>query len=101
MKPIYAIRHKPTGHFLPARKSNRRGFSFDEPLPSGGALGPRVFYSKQSAMNALTAWLQGKFKADTTYSYEGEADYAITVDPQPHRVRSDMEIVTYQMIEVE
>jgi len=73
----------------------------DEPVPSGGALGPRIFYSKQSAMNALTAWLQGKFKVDTTYTFAGEPDCAIIVDPQPHRVRSDMEIVTYQMIEVE
>ena len=55
---LFAIRHKPTGAFLPMRWDKRRGYSFDEPTP--GAV-PRLLKTEQAAKAALRAWLAGKW----------------------------------------
>lgn len=99
---VFVIRHVPTGDYLPARKSGR-GFSNDEPEEDGGPLGPRIFPTHRSAINALTAWLMGVHKRVSTRSggWEGPEEYDedIIVEPQPHRIREDMEIVPVHLIE--
>jgi len=80
---------------MPAGKL--RGFSHDEPVAVDyKKTFPRLLYTKKSAENALSAWLQGKWKRQTNYygGFEGpEVD--IVVDEVPGRRKEDMEIVVY------
>lgn len=91
MKPLYAIRHKPTGHFLPEPKGYAgRGGSFLEPVDCGlDHDNPRLFKSELSAKRALTAWLQGKHER----VFDG-----IAVIPVESRQKQDMEIVSFRLI---
>lgn len=99
---VYAIRHKPTGHWLPGRR--RRGYSHDEPELNGGKYGPRFFFSLPSARAALTAWLRGTFKQEhsgghSLFGEDSDYDEWLEVTPQPHRKREDMEIVKFKLAE--
>lgn len=103
---VFVIRHVPTGDYLPARKSSR-GFSNDEPDHEGGPLGPRIFATRRSAINALTAWLMGVHKrvgggtrhVGTFGGNDEDYDEDIEIVPQPHRRREEMEIVPCHLIE--
>jgi hypothetical protein len=102
MISVYAIREKGTDKYLPGLKRGRvrlRGFSFTEPV-SGEA--PRIFHTKQSARNALTAWLQGTWHTHTISSgFYGE-DTDVYTEPKPveSRKRERMEIVEFNLVEV-
>lgn len=105
MKPLYAIRHKPTGHFLPEPKGRMgRGGSFLEPVDCGlDHDNPRLFKSELSAKRALTAWLQGKHEPE--FGYECDDGYnsyrvleGMTIIPVDSRRKSDMEIVSFRLI---
>ena len=105
MKPLYAIRHKPTGHFLPEPEGYAgRGGSFVEPVDCGlGHDNPRLFKSELSAKRALTAWLQGKHEPE--FGYECDDGYnsyrvlnGIAVIPVESRQKQDMEIVSFKLI---
>lgn len=97
---VFAIRHKPTGEFMPARMS-RNGFGgwswWREPNVSAFDKTPRIFPSKQGAQNALTAWLQGRWVTEytTSGSWEGESTEKTPVPEkcETPRVREDMELV--------
>ena len=93
---LYAIKHKPTGYFLPSRKG--RGYSHDEPQPNGGKLGPRLFFSRIAARNALTAWLMGTFAREVSLlDFEGnEVESDLIITPQPHRKREEMKVVVFR-----
>lgn len=98
----FAIRHKPTGNFLPAHGKGVggvRGFSFDNPLPDGGKYGPRLFGRFLSAKVALSSWLQGEFQSKHDQSLDGESEISIEVKSRPDRVKADMEIVTFTLTE--
>jgi len=112
---VFAIRHKPTGEFMPHRmyRTRERGWSHWVPGPEAdgwaGANGydknPRLFFTLQSARNALTAWLQGPWKATVETDGDWETGYydvpgtpAPTSPPAP-RHRADMEIVTFTLSE--
>lgn len=103
----YAIRHKPTGAFMPCRMS-RCGFGGwswwtptgkDQPFDAN----PRIFYTLQAARNALTAWLQGAWRQETrdSGSWEFPETYTELVPDEPPapRSREDMEIVTFDLTE--
>ena len=97
MVKLYAIRHKPTSNYLPARKG--RGGSHDEPKPTTEAM-PRLFFTERSAKSALSAWLQGKWRVETSRSYDGwglDDDVTLVVDAQPHRKADDMEVVVFNL----
>lgn len=106
MKMLFAIRHKPTGFFLPNPKGKGgNGGSFVEPV-DGNEEVPRLFHKKQSAKAALTAWLRGHHYA--TWGYDdgdgfswGSGQYVedISVKPVPGRNKEDMEIVAFQLVE--
>lgn len=56
----YAIRHKPTGNFMPqSDRSIRAGFTHHEPR-NPQAVPPRLFTREQDAKTALTWWLKGE-----------------------------------------
>lgn len=106
MKPLYAIRHKPTGHFLPEPKGRMgRGGSHVEPVDcSNDGENPRLFQSKLSAQRALTAWLRGKHTAEIDYDYDEYNGHAypyqagVHVKPVPSRIKEEMEIVSFQLM---
>lgn len=94
----YAIRHKPTGKFIPPiPRGQRRGGSWVEPEDGN----PRIFFSEKSAKGFLSAWLQGIFKMHTPQFSSGwdPPEEEITVVKQPHRKKEDMEIVKLNVCE--
>lgn len=90
---LYAIRHDPSGYFLPARK-NGRGYSHDEPQSHAEVM-PRLFFKEIEARRALTAWLQGIFsvRAGGPDQYGGDEPW-LDVEEKPGRKREEMSIVT-------
>jgi hypothetical protein len=103
MQTLYAIRQKSTGYYLPEPTGRAgRGGSHTEPVPES-CNNVRLFSSSLSAKRALTSWLQGKFV--NVIGYEPEEwggnvrPYVegIEIQPQPHRVKEDMEIVSIQL----
>lgn len=108
---VYAIRHNPTGEYMPClmHRSGRGGWSFWNPGPVLDTYGephdknPRIFFTKISARNALTMWLQGEWhrKQGVFVDWEGTPDGydKMTVDaPSRPRVREDMEIVVLMLM---
>ena len=99
MMKVYAIRERGTEKYLPGLKRGRmrtRGFSFTEPIEGEF---PRLFPTKRSAENALTAWLQGQWEMKISRSGmwgEDENDY-----PEPTvvegRKRELMEVVKFTL----
>lgn len=100
MRPLYALRHKITGHYLPEPKGRMgRGGSYTEPSDcSGDWPNPRLFQSRLSAQRALTAWLMGKHKADLYYEDGSYYQDGVTVIPVPERRKEEWEIVSFQLI---
>lgn len=92
---MYAIRHKPTGHFLPIPKG-RRG-SRVEPTPD---CIPRLFQQERHAKGYLTVWLQGIVSV-TRRGYDWDEDEDWHVVPQSHRKRDDMEIVAIKLTPID
>lgn len=95
---VYAIRHKPTGRYLPARAG--KGYSNDEPTAVSR---PRLFWSRQSAKLALTAWLKGRWVRCGGYR-NGPDDEGceedVKVVPVATRKAEEMEIVAFLLQEV-
>ena len=91
---LFAIRHKPTRGWIPARRG--RGGSHDEPQLTGS---PRLFTSAQSAKCFLVQWLKGEHirKVTASYSWGGfpEDDDEVVIKPVASRKREEMEIVLF------
>lgn len=92
----YAVRQISTGLFIPRLKpGKRRGGSHLEP---SNIREPRLFHNKISARAFISNWCQGVFKLSYPNSLDGECD--ITIIKQPHRIKEDMEIVEFELVEV-
>lgn len=106
MKPLFAIRHKPTGHYLPDPDRIQWRKSHVEPVDCSGEINPRLFHTELSAKRALSAWLQGKWKADMYWESEGweYPSYQVQDVPVPtavpHRVKEEMEVVAFNLMEI-
>lgn len=106
MQPLFAIRNKISGYYLPEPAGRMgRGGSHVEPVNCAmGLQNPRLFQSKLSAQRALTAWLMGKHTADMDYEYNeftgGVFHYqaGVNIEPVPTRKKEDWEIVSFQLI---
>lgn len=99
----YAIRHKPTGDYMP-QLNNQKGYSSTGPMIAGGDLGPRLFISRRRAQMALNAWLRGEWiRVYTMHSdmmdYTSEDIDRMKIEPRPNRKKEDMEIVCFNLIE--
>lgn len=103
--PLYAVRHRPTGNYIP-RPMGRggRGGSHLEPVMPTEAkeTRPRFFETKRSAKIFLSSWLKGKYVADRGCNHghpgsDWEVDYFedVLVVPVLSRKAEDMEIVEY------
>lgn len=96
---VFAIRQKSTGMFIPGLEKGRRyGGSYQEPTNQRV---PRLFYDSKTAKNFLVQWLLGHHKKTSKQSGEFGEDVmqTITIIPQPHRKREDMEIVEFELVE--
>lgn len=103
---VFAIRHKPTGRFMPIRmfRTSSRGFSYWEPTETRpGYLpydrNPRLFYSRQSAINAITMWSMGQWEnAPTACGPFDEPERELApMQPDVDRRRDDLEIVEFHL----
>lgn len=107
MRNVFAIRHKPTGVFMPARINKAYG-GWSHWDPTNGEevhdANPRIFYTLRSAQNALTAWLMGTHIRERGMHYDWEGipdgyDNHIVNAPATPRHRGDMEIVNFTLKE--
>jgi hypothetical protein len=106
---FWAIRHKPSMTFMPARPDGRRsrGWSFwtprVPPSPAEQRCAPRLFETKRAAKNALTLWLQGWWVRQPQTEGDWETGYhTVAGDPAPEqpdvpRHPSEMEVVQVQL----
>jgi hypothetical protein len=93
---LYAIRHHPTGLFLPRKEG--RGATHRE--PTARLSKARLFHRERDARGFLTVWLQGKQTARACMSsHESffEDDIELVLEPVPSRKREEMEIVAYSL----
>ncbi len=96
---MYAIRHNPTGGFIP-RSTGRlgRGGSHLEPVlpePVGHAR-PRFFETARAARIFLSGWAKGKVVGSSGYdSFTGEYWDSLDIVPVPGRNAIDMEVVEF------
>lgn len=114
----FAIRHKPTGKFMPCRmfKQSGHGWSWWEPTETRAGYvafdqNPRVFFSRRAASNAIGQWLRGPLnRREVDY---GSQDCSAPWSPSeigfevmsaksehPPRRRDDVEIVTMWLAEL-
>lgn len=105
MIQLFAIRLKGTEDYLPALPVRRKhGYSFTVPTSATKEM-PRWFTDRDSAERALTSWLQGEHNVkrshSTSYFGEVEADEYAVVVRKPDRKRELMEIVAFDLAEVE
>ena len=109
MQDLYAIRQISTGFYLPEPVGRMgRGGSHVEPVDcSQDGPNPRLFKTELSAQRALTAWLMGKHEANMQLESEGweYLSYWVQVGtniiPQPERKKEDMQIVRFELIELD
>lgn len=99
MIELYAIKHEPTGKFIPPiPKGHRRGGSWVEPEDTI----PRLFPSHKAARSFLGQWLMGRHKK--TYLQGGdfgeETIEEVIIEKVPERNKEAMKIVKFRAEEV-
>jgi hypothetical protein len=98
MATYYAIRHIPSGHFMPGGRRGR-GFTHDNPA-SLEACPPRLFLDRISAQKALTWWLKGESCENRSSDWQtGEIDVWVELVPREDRIPEHMEIVALTITE--
>jgi hypothetical protein len=97
---FWAVRHKPTGWYLPEVYGRQgRGGSHVEPT---NLVRPRLFISQRAAKAYLGQWLLGKHNASRGYdsgSPYSEPEYweEVSVEPVATRKREEMEIIELKL----
>lgn len=96
MKLMYAIRHKPTGFYLPVGKGTTWREPADPELQP-----PRLFLTHKSAYHCLVNWLKGKWRATWDCGDSGDP-YVDDIDitPVPSRKAEDMEIIAFNLVPI-
>lgn len=93
---FFAIRHKPSGGYLPAGRG--RGFTHDAPSTNDP---PRLFRSRKGALQALRWWLKGcLYERLVVDSWSEDADRYGTIEqkaPEEERRAEDMEVVLLRL----
>lgn len=97
---FFALRHKPTGLYLPRREA--KGATHREPtatLPTA-----RFWHRERDAKGFLTIWLQGKQTVrpcQSSYESFGDDDIEWNLEPVPSRKKEEMEVVGFDLIEID
>lgn len=98
---VYAIRQKGTNKFLPAAQPSRPKASAThrDPAENGGHWGPRLFFLRKSADQALAAWETGimKYRYHHTGDWDSE-EWELGLTPLPAR-KGTMEVVEFELNE--
>lgn len=94
MTKYFAIKHIPSGDFLP--EYTGRGYTSCEPCSN---VPPRLFTTQGGAKCALTWWLQGRTSVLRTRDYFGEYDETWHTESEAHRKPADMKIVPMSLQE--
>lgn len=98
----WAIRHKPTGRFLPQSSSKRHGYTHDEPaIMEDSNICPRLFGRVQDAKTALTWWLKGETMGkwvggsylNVFGEHDDDFDFEWSTQAREDRKAEDMEVV--------
>lgn len=106
---VYAIRHKPTGAFMPARmfRTHGRGWTHWIPEPEGKEYGlqgydknPRIFWTRRTANNAITMWLKGPMEQVNTGEGWDQSSTLETVKPKVPRKSEEIELVLFNLVEL-
>lgn len=102
----YALRHKPTGKYMPARmtKAGRAGWSWWDPASmhnSGVGPQPRLFTTPIAVKNAAAMWLKGTASAVTSTDWEsGHTEVeGVAYDKVKGRKRDDLEIIEFELVQ--
>lgn len=95
---FYAIYHKPTGKYMPARmfEHSRGGWTWWEPTGIGGYGGhdpyiPRLFLKKNAAVQAMGYWLNGNYSRRTVASDFGDLSGKLRAE-SPHIPRNPKDV---------
>lgn len=101
MTELYAIFHKPTGKYMPARmfKIQRNGWTWWEPTGANGLGGvdpevPRLFTKRNAAIQAMGYWLNGNY----ALSYDETSQHLKNSSPIIPRKPSDVEIHALKLV---
>ena len=96
---LYAIFHRPTGKYMPARmfENSRAGWTWWEPTGANGYGGfdpevPRLFTKKKSAIQAMGYWLNGNYNLKVTGHYDDWGPHMEITNPTIPRNPKDVEI---------
>lgn len=90
---LYAIKHLPTGYFLPERRASDPGYTHLEPVDPE-VRPPRLFPTPLSAMQALNCWLRGK--SESYYGSHGQE--LLSYVPVYDRRSENMGVVTLEPV---
>lgn len=94
----YAVRHKPSGTYIPRLETGKqRGGSYLEP---SNIREPRLFFNVISARAFLSNWIMGIHERNNYQDMTGEYIYGIKIVRQLHRKKEDMEIVEFNLVEI-
>lgn len=101
----YAIKHKPTGMYLPEVINSGRGYTYTQPASLAVRI-PRLFLSQRGTEQALRAWLQGEWHVhrrrrtdlpDPFGDYDEELEIQV---PRVERRAEDMDIVQIMLCDL-
>jgi hypothetical protein len=93
---FWAIKHVPTGCFLPAPRG--RGGRGGTHVEASDAETPRLFRREQDAKTALKWWLQGAVVV-TVSEWDGEYDERWHTKHKPERRADEMAVVKVTLVE--
>lgn len=96
MKQYYAIKHLPTGKFLPSMGST--GQTWAEPTDK---LPPRLFKEARHAKVALGWYLVGKVGIKPSSFYNPDAERETFVTKVPNRKPEFFKIIKFELVEKE
>lgn len=102
-KRLYAIKHKPSGGYLPEIFGQRAGYTYTEPTVPSELYGhPRLFETKGAARRALAWWLKGVTTVLFTKpeAWGGDYDEQWNTEEKPERKAEDMIIVPMLLMEI-
>lgn len=102
---LYAILHKPSGHFLPHAKRGEHAAPQTHAEPNEYDP-PRLFATKVGAQRALRCWLKGRIRYGRAKTYPNAISYRLEYvqpvvrwfyEPVESRRAEDMEVVEIEL----